>query len=116
MQPLKQSLEELEIEAETYTILTAIEAGQIIGSVRAYERDGTCYIGKLIVKPVYQNQGIGTKLMIEIEKMFLNAARFELFTGKLSIKNIRLYEKMKYHIFKEERGMDTIMVVFMQKE
>ncbi|WP_198936769.1 GNAT family N-acetyltransferase [Domibacillus epiphyticus] len=33
--------------------------GKIIGSVRAYEKEGICYIGKLMVQPAYQNKGLG---------------------------------------------------------
>lgn len=113
--PLKQTLEELEKEFECCTIIKAVEGDCIIGSVRAYELNDTCHIGRLFVKPEHQNKGIGTQLMLFIEKKFQDAARFELFTGKLSIKNIKLYERMKYHIYKEERGMDTISFVFMEK-
>jgi len=46
-----------------------------------------------------QNQGIGTILMKEIEKCF-TPKRFELFVGSKSGKNIYLYQKLGYSIFK----------------
>ena len=43
------------------------DRGGIIGSVRAYQENGTVYIGKLMVYPKMQKKGIGTKLLLEIE-------------------------------------------------
>ena len=73
--------------------------GCIVGSVRAYLSEGTCYVGRLIVDPGVQNQGIGTRLMSEIEQAFSHAARFELFTGHLSERNLYLYHKLGYRPF-----------------
>ena len=56
--PHIQTLEDLEHEAKESIILKVVEDGLILGSVRAYEKDGTCYIGRLIVHPEYQNKGI----------------------------------------------------------
>lgn len=61
--------------------------GKIIGTVRAYEEKGICYVGKLAIHPDMQNQGIGTALMQEIEKSY-NPKRYELFVGSKSDKNI----------------------------
>ena len=55
--PLVQSLEDLEAEYKTHVFLKAVKGGVIIGSVRAYGKDGTCHIGRLIVRPDYQNKG-----------------------------------------------------------
>ena len=54
--------------------------GNLIGSVRGYIRDETCYIGRLIVQPEFQNQGIGTRLVDAIENHFKGMPRFEIFT------------------------------------
>ena len=67
--------------------------------MRAHEENGTCYVGKLAVLPDRQNQGIGTALMKEIEKYFASK-RFELFVGSKSDKNIHLYQKLGYKIYK----------------
>ena len=113
--PLKQTIEEVCDEFEKGTFLKAIdENGVIIGSVRAYEEDGTVYIGKLMVHPKMQKQGIGTKLLLAMENEFPNC-RYELFTGTKSISNIRLYEKLGYQIFKEEAVSDELQFVYLGK-
>ncbi len=112
--PLIQILKELQDEAKKGVILKAVENERIIGSVRAYESGGTCFIGKLIVHPDYQNRGIGRMLMREIEKCY-KVDRYELFTGYLSRKNISLYEKLGYNGFKTEKVADNLKFVFMER-
>lgn len=113
--PLKQTLEEVYDEFNKGVILKAIdENGVIIGSVRAYQDAGTVYIGKLMVHPDMKNKGIGTRLLLEIENVYSNQ-RFELFTSTRSIKNIKLYEKLEYEIFKEEIVSEELKFVYMQK-
>ena len=86
--PLIQEIDEIKQEFKEKIVLKAIIKSQIIGSVRAYENEGTCHIGRLIVHPDFQNQGIGKQLMLAIEDSFKDCARFELFTGYKSEKNI----------------------------
>lgn len=90
-----QTMEEFVKQFEDHRVLKAVDDTTIIGSVRAKEQDGTCYIEKLMVHPNYQNQGIGRQLMHSIEGLYPNC-RYELFTGSKSEKNIRLYEKLGY--------------------
>ena len=90
--PLTQKLEESIEEFKQRLVLKAVVKNKIIGSVRAHLENGTCFIGKLIVHPDYQNKGIGTKLMNEIETQFKHAKRFELFTSSKS-KRISIYTK-----------------------
>ena len=72
--PLIQSFNEIkqEFSQQVFLKAMAIEKGKeeeeegnqtitIVGSVRAYLERGTAYIGRLIVKPEYQNKSIGTK-------------------------------------------------------
>lgn len=113
--PLKQTIEEVYAEFQKGTILKAVdEAGDIIGSVRAYEEDGTVYIGKLMVHPKMQKKGLGTKLLLAIENEYPNQ-RYELFTSTKSISNIRLYEKLGYKISKEEAVSEELQFVYLQK-
>ncbi|SHE15109.1 Predicted acetyltransferase [Chlamydia abortus] len=100
IEPLVQILGQLQQQFEDHIILKAASDGAIIGSVRANEQDGTCRIGKLMVNPNYQNKGIGKMLMHAIEALFPKS-RYELFTGSKSEKNIALYKKQDYRVFKE---------------
>ena len=113
--PLKQTLDEVREQLKTQVVLKAVSEGEIVGSVRAYEKDGTCYVGKLMVHPKRQNQGIGAALMKKIEGYF-QPKRFELFTGAKSKKNIYLYEKLGYSIFKKEQDGSGMEMVYMERK
>ena len=114
--PLKQTLNEIQAEFKTHVFLKAVCEGKTVGTVRAYEKDEICYIGRLAVLPNMQNQGIGATLMKEIEGYF-KSKRFELFVGSKSEKNKHLYEKLGYSIFKKESyGCGSaIEIFFMEK-
>lgn len=107
--PLHQTIDEIREEFEHQLFIKIVENGKIIGSVRAYEKDHTCYIGKLIVDPSFQNRGIGTRLMREIEK------RFELFTGYKSKKNLYLYNTLGYKESRRDRLSDKLTLIYLEK-
>ena len=113
--PLKQTIDEVRNEFDNGIFLKAVdESGNIIGSVRAYEKDNIVYIGKLMVQPNMQKKGLGTKLLLEIEKQYPNK-RYELFTSTKSISNIRLYEKLGYKIFRKEAVSKELEFVYLEK-
>jgi ribosomal protein S18 acetylase RimI-like enzyme len=114
--PLVQTLESIEKDFENQYFLKAVMDGKIIGSVRAYTKEGTCYIGRLIVHPDFQNRGIGTDLMNEIERIFNTCRRFELFTGDKSERNLYFYQKLGYKIFKKAKITDQTMIVYLEKK
>ncbi len=121
--PLTQTLDSMRADLERQTCLKAVidarmggcPCGSIVGSVRAHLSEGTCFVGRLIVHPDHQNRGIGTRLMSEIEHLFSHAARFELFTGHLSERNLYLYNKLGYRPFKRERITDALTLVYLEK-
>ena len=122
--PLIQSFNEIKQEFSQQVFLKAIEKGKeegdpatmmIVGSVRAYLERGTAYIGRLIVKPEYQNKGIGTKLMQAIEQHFKFANRYELFIGHKSTRNLHLYQKLGYYEFKRVPVNESLTMVFLEK-
>jgi predicted N-acetyltransferase YhbS len=113
--PLSQSLGALVEEIEKTTVLKATEGQQIIGSVRATAQNGVCSIGRLIVEPKRQGQGVGTKLLQAIEAAYPNANRFELFTGSRSDGNIRLYRRHGYEITETKQISEQVTLVFMGK-
>lgn len=113
--PLTQTLEGIQKDFSNQFFLKAVTNNTIIGSVRAYTVGETCNVGRLIVHPKYQNQGLGTKLMVEIEKVFNEAKRFELFTGSKSRKNLHLYQKLGYKPFKTEEITNTLKLIYLEK-
>ena len=113
--PLIQTVMEIEDDLKRQVVLKATVDGRIAGSVRAYLRDGTCYIGRLIVHPDIQNRGLGTRLMHAIEAAFDEADRFELFTGHKSARNLYLYQKLGYVPFRQEPVSDSLQMVFLEK-
>lgn len=113
--PLKQTLTDVEDEYQKGIIIKALDEDKtIIGSVRAFCDNGTVYIGKLMVHPSKQGQGIGTRLLIEMEKQYPNQ-RYELFTSTKSEKNIALYQKLGYKSFAEEQVTEELRFVYMEK-
>lgn len=113
--PLRQTIEEVYDEFQKGVILKAVDDREvIIGSVRAYQDGETVYIGKLMVHPSKQGQGIGTQLLLEMEKQYPRQ-RYELFTSTRSEKNIALYQKLGYKIFDEEQVTEELRFVYMEK-
>ncbi len=113
--PLMQTVGEIHTDFEKQIIIKASNNGIITGSVRAFMREGTCFIGRLIVHPDSQDQGIGTRLMHHIEGLFENAERFELFTGDQSEEALHLYNKLGYTTY-NSKDLKTHMLVFLEKK
>ena len=114
--PLLETLDQIKAEFERQVFLKATENERVVGSVRAYTENETCYIGRLIVHPDSQNQGIGTKLLLSVEATFMSIRRFELFTGDRSQKNLALYRKLDYREFKREKMNDKLTLVCLEKQ
>jgi GNAT superfamily N-acetyltransferase len=116
IQPLMQTLEELENEFDKSIILKLLdENNEIIGSIRAYEENSRVYVGKLFVHPDCQNKGLGTKLLKTIETYFENKS-FELFTSSKSEKNLYIYKKNGYkEVTRQKTSIEGLEVVFMEK-
>jgi ribosomal protein S18 acetylase RimI-like enzyme len=113
--PLTETLSQLRALFANHTFLKATVDGRIVGSVRANIHNGTCHIGRLIVDPNYQNRGIGTMLLAEIERKYPACRRFELFTGIKSQGNIRLYEKAGYKAYKTQSVSNKLSLIFFEK-
>jgi len=116
IQPLTQTLEELENEYNNQIILKLIDEKNslIAGSVRAFEENGRVYIGKLFVHPDHQNRGFGAKLLNTIESYF-QGKTFELHTSSKSEKNLYLYKKNGYKEFKRQKASGDYEFVFLEK-
>ena len=112
--PLTQTIDGITGDFNSGVILKAVDNGEIVGSVRVHFSENTLYIGRLIVAPSRQNQGIGTALLSAAEKLYPNA-RFELFTSDKSAKNLSLYLRNGYKEFKREPLNKNVNAVFLEK-
>jgi ribosomal protein S18 acetylase RimI-like enzyme len=89
---------------------------KIMASIRCYIKDNTLYLEKLIVDPDFQNRGIGTKMMTEIEQSYSSSVnRHSLFTGHESEKNLHIYDKAGYMEIRRETIGDDLKLIFMEK-
>ena len=113
--PLTQTLDEMKSDFENKIFLKADVEGKIVGAVKAHQLNRVCFIERLIVHPSFQGRGIGTLLMSRIEAHFEQAQRFELFTVHKSERNIGLYQRLGYLMFKTEKISENLSFVFMEK-
>jgi len=115
LHPLTQTLDEMKEDFKSNVFLKAVINDTIVGSVRAYMQADICHIKRLIVNPIYQNLGIGKKLMSEIEDHFNQAKRFEVFIGNKSKRNIYFYHKLGFKEFKCEKVSENRNRLYFQK-
>ena len=115
IQPLTQTLEDVQHEYKFMKIYKAVYNGEIIGSVRGYKDGNICNVGKLFVDPRFQNRGIGSKLLLEMEERFKDCSKFILFTGFMSFKNLYVYEKAGYKEFDRQVISQQFTFVFLEK-
>lgn len=115
IQPLTQTLEEMETECREKIVLKAIIDGKIVGSIRANVSDNICFVNKLVVLPEFQKKGIGKKLLQSIESYFSGIKKFKLQTGALSESNIGLYVQTGYQIVGRSMFEGGVEAVVMEK-
>jgi ribosomal protein S18 acetylase RimI-like enzyme len=115
IQPLSQTLEEMQKECKEKVVLKAIVDEKIVGSIRANAHEEGCWVNKLVVLPEFQKRGIGEKLLREIENHFPEAKKFTLGTGANSDSNIRLYRKVGYQIVGKTSFEGGVEAVIMEK-
>ena len=97
-------------------MLRATREGVLIGSVRAALAGEICAVGRLMVEPRLQGQGIGSALLNAIEAYLPTARTFELFTGSRSHGNLRLYQRRGYVETRREEVSPQLTLVFLRKQ
>lgn len=114
---LTQSLNDLRTEIKQGLAFKATTSdGRIIGAVRATVNGGTLHVGRLAVAPDQQGKGIGTALLRYVEQTApAGVHRFALFTGHMSLANLRLYERHGYVEVHREPLHDGVTLVHMEK-
>jgi GNAT superfamily N-acetyltransferase len=110
-----ENLEQMREALRGHLFLKAVDQGRIAGSVRTNLDGGTCRIGRLVVAPDLQRQGIGSRLMAAIEARFPGAEHYEIFTGHKSEGNLRLYRRLGYEEYLAQQVRPGLTVVFMRK-
>lgn len=97
LQPMTQTLPQIEAEYDSWIFLKYTLDSRIVGSVRIYVDDRhNCHIGKLVVLPDHQSKGIGKALMHAVHESFKECHRFKLFTSKDIPHIVSFYRKLGY--------------------
>lgn len=117
MLPMTETIEQVEEAFDTGTIFFKhVEEDNIVGSVRAKLENEICMIGRLFVKPGYQNRGIGKTLLLELESYFKNESKvFKLSTGEKSDYALKIYYKFGYKICGQQ-NINDYTIYHMEKE
>ncbi|MEV0389979.1 GNAT family N-acetyltransferase [Nonomuraea sp. NPDC050643] len=113
--PLVESLEQIRKIIDTAIVLKALDAGRIVGAVRGQLSGTTCRVGRLVVAPDRQGQGLGTALLRALHEQVPEAEAFDLFTGHLSDGNLRLYRRLGYRETSRERMDDHLTLVHLRR-
>jgi GNAT superfamily N-acetyltransferase len=113
--PLVESLEQMRKAIEGAVVLKALDAGRIVGAVRGQLSGATCVVGRLVVAPDRQGQGLGTALLRALHEEVPQASAFDLFTGHLSEGNVRLYRRLGYRETHRERMDDHLTLVHLRR-
>ncbi|MEV6298199.1 GNAT family N-acetyltransferase [Actinoplanes sp. NPDC051861] len=85
--------------ATTWEVLVVRLGHRLVGAVRGRQEDRDWQVGRLMVAPDLSGRGIGSALLALIEDAAPDAvARYTLFTGARSRRNVQIYERAGYAI------------------
>jgi len=113
--PLTQTIQELKTEFKSHSFYVARMKSKIVGSVNIRIENSIGHIGRIIVSPEKQGEGIGGKLLSYAEKANSNVRAYELFTGHKSEKNLAIYHHKGYREFSREKINDNLTFIHMRK-
>jgi tRNA (guanine37-N1)-methyltransferase len=96
---LDESLDDLRAWLPHWTVLVLRREGRLVAAARA-RREGEAWdVGRLMVAPDLQGQGLGRFLLEEIERAAPgDVTTYSLFTGAGSARNQRMYKKAGYRL------------------
>lgn len=92
----KETLENINLNAQDKVILVAEWDGTVAGSVRFWTVAGVCVIRLLSVSPAHQGRGIGKALLNAIEELALDAHKLYVCTMLRTPRNIGLFLSLGY--------------------
>lgn len=113
--PLTETLEEVAAAVAAGAVLTATAGPRVVGAVRREVAGGVLTIGRLVVAPDRQGQGIGNALLAAAERT-PGARRAVLFTGARSEANLRLYRRRGYEEERRERVSAGLELVHLGRD
>ncbi|MEV0228834.1 GNAT family N-acetyltransferase [Nonomuraea sp. NPDC050786] len=114
--PLVESLEQVRKVIESAVVLKALDAGRVVGAVRGQVSGTACLVGRLVVAPDRQGQGLGTALLTALHEAVPEAEAFDLYTGHLSEANLKLYRRLGYRETHRERMDDHLTLVHLRRQ
>lgn len=113
--PMTEGIEEARKEFEQcLTLKIENEEGVIIGSVRGNVSEGSLYIGRLMVDPDYQQNGLGKRLFLDIQAR-LPHQRAWLCTCQQVPAPYEFYLRQGFKPFKQESVGPGLTWVYMEK-
>ncbi len=115
--PLTETLADIQASLRTGTVLVARVRGRLVASVRGEVRsDGRWYVGRLMVAPDRQRQGIGSLLMDEIEALAPPGTEaINLLTGAASAATLSYYRRRGYLEVARIDTTESVPVVVMER-
>jgi ech hydrogenase subunit C len=116
LSPLRQTKDEILEDFKKRTFFKAVMNNKIVGIARSRMEKNICYIGRMAVHPVYQNIGIGKKLLQAVENHFSSADFYQVYTSNQSKRNIYLFEHQGYTWFKKERVSENRERIYFKKK
>ncbi|ADL13037.1 GNAT family N-acetyltransferase [Acetohalobium arabaticum] len=115
---LSETIEDVEEDIKEKNILIAYLNDKPVGSVRFYSSNGKdFYLSRLGVIGEYQNQGVGQRLVAEVERWAKaqGGERITLYSAYSSKKLMEFYQKLGYEIIEIRDDPDYTRAVI-QKE
>ena len=99
---LHESLDDVRASLAEWTVLLLRRAGRLVAAARGRAEGDVWDVGRLMVAPDLQGQGLGRFMLAEIEAAAPpGVTSYSLFTGAGSAGNIRMYKKAGYRLLGE---------------
>jgi len=111
----EQTLASFEADFEKMTFIKASINGKVVGSARGYIEGETAHLAHTVVHPYCQGEGIGRRLIEDLQKALSSAKRFECRIGHKSTQAAWL-EKQGYRSIKTEPVTPALSWVYYEKQ
>lgn len=115
--PLVETLAEVRAELARPDVvgLGVWDDGRLVAAVRLRVEGPVAHLGRLVVAPDRQGEGLGTRLLADSEQAVPeHVTEIRLFTGDRSVANLRLYERVGY-VRRGETPAGTYALVHLAK-